>query len=76
MNTSEVILIEHDPSGILQLTLNRPAELNAWTYDLEAAFFAALDSAAADPSVRTVVITGRRPRVVRRSVDVVVGRSP
>ena len=58
MNTSEVLLVEHDPSGILQLTLNRPAELNAWTYDLEAAFFAALDSAAADPTVRTVVITG------------------
>jgi enoyl-CoA hydratase/carnithine racemase len=58
MNTSEVLLVEHDSSGILQLTLNRPAELNAWTYDLEAAFFAALDSAAADSTVRTVVITG------------------
>jgi len=58
VNSSEVLLVEHDSSGILQLTLNRPAELNAWTYDLEASFFAALDSAAADPSVRTVVITG------------------
>src|ERR1700741_5067338 len=58
MNTSEVLLVEHDASGILQLTLNRPAELNAWTYDLEAAFFAALDSAAADPTVPTVVIPG------------------
>jgi enoyl-CoA hydratase/carnithine racemase len=58
MNTSEVLLVDHDPRGILQLTLNRPAELNAWTYDLEAAFFAALDSAAADSTVRTVVITG------------------
>ena len=58
MNSSEVLLVEHDASGILQLTLNRPAELNAWTYDLEAAFFAALDAAAADPTVRAVVITG------------------
>jgi enoyl-CoA hydratase/carnithine racemase len=58
VNTSEVLLVERDGSGILQLTLNRPAELNAWTYELEAALFAALDSAAADPSVRVVVITG------------------
>ena len=58
MNTSDVLLVEHDADGILQLTLNRPAELNAWTYDLEARFFSALDSAAADGSVRAVVITG------------------
>src|SRR4029077_10580488 len=58
VNISEVLLVEHDASGILQLTLNRPDELNAWTYDMETAFFAALDSAAADPSVRVVVITG------------------
>jgi enoyl-CoA hydratase/carnithine racemase len=58
VNTSEVLLVEHDASGILQLTLNRPTELNAWSYDLETAFFGALDSAATDPAVRTVVITG------------------
>jgi enoyl-CoA hydratase/carnithine racemase len=58
VNTSEVLLAEHDASGILQLTLNRPTELNAWTYDLETAFFGALDSAATDSAVRTVVITG------------------
>jgi enoyl-CoA hydratase/carnithine racemase len=58
VNASEVLLVEHDANGILQLTLNRPTELNAWTYDLEAAFFAALDTAAGDPAVRTVVITG------------------
>jgi enoyl-CoA hydratase/carnithine racemase len=58
VNASEVLLTELDPSGILQLTLNRPTELNAWTYDLEADFYAALDSAAGDPAVRAVVITG------------------
>ena len=58
MNTSRVLLVEHGADGILQLTLNRPAELNAWTYELEASFFAALDSAAADASVRAVIVTG------------------
>src|SRR6201987_832931 len=57
MNTSKVLLVEH-ADGILQLTLNRPAELNAWTYELEASFFAALDFAAADASVRAVIVTG------------------
>ena len=44
--------------GVAVLVLNRPAELNAWTYRLEELFFAALDAAAGDPSVRVVVVTG------------------
>jgi enoyl-CoA hydratase/carnithine racemase len=32
--------------------------LNAWTLALEATFFAALDAAATDPAVRTIVVTG------------------
>ncbi|HEX4394794.1 MAG TPA: enoyl-CoA hydratase-related protein [Mycobacterium sp.] len=58
MNTSRVLLVEHGADGILQLTLNRPAELNAWTYELETSFFAALDFAAADASVRAIIVTG------------------
>jgi enoyl-CoA hydratase/carnithine racemase len=54
---TELIVNSTEP-GILQVILNRPAQLNAWTLSLEGAFFAALDAAAANPEVRVVVITG------------------
>lgn len=57
METSELIVDKSEP-GITQLVLNRPAQLNAWTLSLEAAFFDAVDAAAADPQVRVVVVTG------------------
>ena len=57
MDESEV-LVNFDEPGIVQLVLNRPDELNAWTYSLESSLFAALDAAATDRSVRVVVITG------------------
>jgi enoyl-CoA hydratase/carnithine racemase len=57
MQASELI-VDRDEPGILQLSLNRPAQLNAWTPSLEAELFAALDAAASDPTVRVVVITG------------------
>ena len=57
MDASELI-IDTAEAGIAIFILNRPAELNAWTYPLEESFFAALDSAAADPAVRVVVVTG------------------
>ena len=43
---------------VLLLTLNRPDRLNAWTDPLEERYFALLDEAEADPSVRAVVLTG------------------
>ncbi|MER6176945.1 enoyl-CoA hydratase-related protein [Streptosporangium sp. NPDC001681] len=52
------LIVRTDEAGIAQLILNRPNELNAWTYSLESAFFAALDAAAVDPAVRVVVVTG------------------
>jgi enoyl-CoA hydratase/carnithine racemase len=52
------VVVTMDEPGIALLVLNRPAELNAWTYTLEDALFAALDIAADDPAVRVVVITG------------------
>jgi enoyl-CoA hydratase/carnithine racemase len=44
--------------GVLILTLNRPERLNAWTDALEAAYFAELDAAEDDPSVKAIVVTG------------------
>jgi enoyl-CoA hydratase/carnithine racemase len=57
METKELIVDVAEP-GIAALILNRPAQLNAWTLSLEAAFFPALDSAAVSPEVRVVVVSG------------------
>ncbi|MFI9825072.1 enoyl-CoA hydratase-related protein [Streptomyces sp. NPDC052013] len=53
----ELVLAEHR-GPVLVLTFDRPAELNAWTDELEARCFALLDAAEDDPDVRTVVVTG------------------
>jgi enoyl-CoA hydratase/carnithine racemase len=44
--------------GVAVLTLNRPDRLNAWTAEMEGAYFAALDECAASDAVRVVVVTG------------------
>jgi len=44
--------------GVALLTLNRPDRLNAWTDELENAYFDALESCAADSEVRAIVVTG------------------
>ena len=54
----ELVLRELDDAGVLVLTLNRPERHNAWTLELEEAFFDALVGAARDPAVRAIVITG------------------
>ena len=56
--TNPEVVVNRDEPAIAQLILNRPTELNAWTYTLLAALFDALDVAASDPAVRAVVITG------------------
>jgi enoyl-CoA hydratase/carnithine racemase len=54
----ELVLWDLAPDGVLTLTWNRPERKNAWTPDLEFAYFAALDRAQAHPDVRAVIITG------------------
>jgi enoyl-CoA hydratase/carnithine racemase len=44
--------------GVAVLTLNRPERLNAWTGEMERAYFAALDECAASDEVRVIVVTG------------------
>jgi enoyl-CoA hydratase/carnithine racemase len=52
-------LVLHDlDGGVLTLTLNRPQRNNAWTLDLEEAYFDGLAGAAADVDVRAIVVTG------------------
>ncbi|MCP4308531.1 MAG: 2-(1,2-epoxy-1,2-dihydrophenyl)acetyl-CoA isomerase [bacterium] len=47
-----------DADGLRSITLNRPDRLNAFTTEMLNTFNAALTDAAADDSVRTVLITG------------------
>jgi 2-(1,2-epoxy-1,2-dihydrophenyl)acetyl-CoA isomerase len=64
-----VLLRDHD-GGVLTLTLNRPASLNAFTRELLDALFAALQRANEDPAVRCVVITGAGDRAFSAGADI------
>ena len=57
MSTDSAILINTE-SGVQTITLNRPEVFNSFNQSMGRAFQAALDEAAADESVRCVVITG------------------
>ncbi len=43
---------------VATITLNRPDKLNAWTSEMDGDVRAAIEHAAADDSVRAIVITG------------------
>ncbi|ASU85353.1 enoyl-CoA hydratase [Nocardiopsis gilva YIM 90087] len=53
---SQVLREERD--GVLLLTLNRPATLNAWNPVMEKRLFDLMDQADDDPAVRAIVVTG------------------
>lgn len=55
---SEVVLKEVRDDGVAVLTLNRPERLNAWTGELEQAYFGLLRECAASAEVRVIVVTG------------------
>ncbi len=55
---TEAVLAETDPDGVRTLTFNRPERRNGWAEDLQVAYYAHLEAAAADPDVRAVVVTG------------------
>ncbi|HYM56311.1 MAG TPA: enoyl-CoA hydratase [Solirubrobacteraceae bacterium] len=44
--------------GVALLTLNRPERLNAWTGEMEQAYFGLLEECAASADVRVIVVTG------------------
>lgn len=58
MGDYENILYETDDDRIATITLNRPDQMNAISPDLERELHEALDEAAADDSVRTIILTG------------------
>lgn len=55
---SEVLLVSRPRLGVVQLTLNRPASLNALDRALFDALHSSLDAVAADGSCRAVVLAG------------------
>lgn len=55
---SEPVLLTSDVNGVRTLTLNRPDAFNSLTNELKDALVAALQGAAADDTVRAVVLTG------------------
>jgi len=57
MTNSEVVLYK-TADGVATITLNRPDRLNAWINQMSIEYFDALDTAADDPSVRAIVVTG------------------
>src|SRR5579872_2082718 len=56
-----ILLQERDDSGVLRLTLNRPAARNALSIALMQSLIEALDEAAGDRRARVVVIAGSGP---------------
>jgi len=58
MTDLDLVLAAIDADGVLTLTLNRPERRNAWSPELAEAYHARLATAAADPAVRVVVLTG------------------
>jgi enoyl-CoA hydratase/carnithine racemase len=54
---TEVVLYEVE-DGVAVLTLNRPDRLNAWVPEMQVRYFDLLEEAAADGSVRAIVVTG------------------
>ena len=58
-DTDDAVLYEATASGVAILTFNRPDRLNAWGPDIAAGFYAAIDRAEQDPTIRAIVLTGR-----------------
>ncbi|MGD1059037.1 MAG: enoyl-CoA hydratase-related protein [Solirubrobacteraceae bacterium] len=58
MSATEELVLAERHGAVLVLTLNRPERMNAWNNDLEDRYFALLDEAEDDSSVRAIVLTG------------------
>lgn len=55
---SDELLSTADGSGVALLTFNRPDSGNAWSFDLNEAYLAALRELEDDSAIRAVVVTG------------------
>lgn len=55
---ADSLILHTTDNAVLWITLNRPAALNALTWDQRERVIALLSDASADPAVRAVVVTG------------------
>ena len=67
---SETVLLSSDRGPVRILTINRPDKLNALDADTLDALQAAFAAAAADESVRVVVLTGAGPKAFVAGADI------
>ena len=72
--TFETILYDV-ADGIATITLNRPEKLNAFTGQMMVDMIKAFDASDADDDVRVVIVTGARPRLLRRGRPLPAGGS-
>ena len=68
MSESPVLSADHGP--VRTLTVNRPDKLNALNAATLDALLAAFDTAAAEPAVRVVVLTGAGPKAFVAGADI------
>ena len=59
MTSTEKVVESTVAGGVLALALNRPAKLNAVTYQMIGELLGQLDRAATDDAIRAVLLTGR-----------------
>jgi enoyl-CoA hydratase/carnithine racemase len=70
MDNDPPLLVSQPAPGVRQLTLHRPASLNAVTLEMARLLAAQLDDAAHDPAVRVLVLTGTGPRAFSAGYDI------
>src|SRR5262245_61069793 len=70
MSDDNPLLRDEPEPGIVRLSLNRPDKLNALSTPLIRALEAQLDTIAADPIVRVVILTGAGDRAFVAGADI------
>lgn len=70
MTDGQALIVETPRPGVLRLTFNRPATLNAYDMATFAAFDAELARAADDPEVRAIVIGARGGKAFSAGFDI------
>ncbi len=66
----DLVLYDLDDDGVLTLTVNRPAKLNALSHAVLDALDAAFARAEADDAVKAVVLTGAGPKAFVAGADI------